>query len=124
MADPDVTIFHNPKCSKSREALALVRSSQVPHTVVEYLKAPPDRTTLETMVAGLDGSPAELVRTGDAGFAELGVDAASLSSAPAVVDLLVAHPELMQRPVLARGGQVVIGRPTERVAEVLDHRPA
>lgn len=119
MADAAVTIFHNPKCSKSREALALVRSSQAPHTVVEYLKTPPDRTTLEAIVAGLEGPPAELVRTGDAGFAELGVDAGSLSSGPAVVDLLVAHPELMQRPIVVRGKRVVIGRPTKRVAEVL-----
>ena len=124
MTESDLTIFHNPKCSKSREALELVRSRQVPYTVVEYLKAPPVRATLESMVAGLDGSPAELVRTGDAGFAELGVDASSLSSAPAVVDLLVAHPELMQRPVVVQGVRVVIGRPIERVAEALDHPPA
>jgi arsenate reductase len=71
-------------------------------------------------VAGLDGPPAELVRTGDAGFADLAVDETALSSPADVVGLLSEHPELMQRPVVVRGGRVVVGRPTERVAELLD----
>jgi arsenate reductase (glutaredoxin) len=119
MTDAEITIFHNPRCSKSREALGLIERHHTPHTVVEYLKAPPDRRTLETLVDRLDGSPAELVRTGDAGFAELGVDESALSSPAVVVDVLTERPELMQRPLVVRGGVVVIGRPTERVAKLL-----
>jgi arsenate reductase len=119
MTDAGITIFHNPRCSKSREALALIERHHTPHTVVEYLKTPPDRGTLETLMAGLDGSPAELVRTGDAGFAELGVDESALSSPAVVVEVLAEHPELMQRPLVVHDGSVVIGRPADRVAKLL-----
>ncbi len=84
------------------------------------METAPDRATLESLVGRLDGPPAELVRTGDAGFAQLGIDHGTLSSPAVVVDVLVAHPELMQRPLVVRGDRVVIGRPTERVAELLD----
>ncbi|MGH9080670.1 MAG: arsenate reductase (glutaredoxin) [Acidimicrobiales bacterium] len=118
MTDADTTIFHNPRCSKSRQALAVIEQRGAPHTVVEYLKTPPDRSTLESIVARLDDPPAELVRTDDAGFAGLGVDPATLSSPAVVVDILCEHPELMQRPLVMHGDRVVIGRPTERVAEL------
>ncbi len=120
-ADTDaITIFHNPRCSKSRQALALIEAEGVPHTVVEYLRTPPDRATLEAVVRWLGSSPAELVRTGDAGFADLAIDEGSLTSPDRVVDLLAEHPELMQRPLVVRGRRAVIGRPPERVVELLD----
>lgn len=115
-----VTIFHNPRCSKSRQALALLEERGVPHAVVDYQKTPPDRATLESILARLEEPPAALVRAGDAAFTELGLDETSLSSPNAVVDLLTRHPELMQRPVLTRGDRAVIGRPTERVGELLE----
>lgn len=120
MTEPTVTIYHNPRCSKSREALQLVEANGAPHAVVEYLKTPPDRATLEGLLGRLATPPAALVRTGDAGFGELGIDEESLNSPAAVVDLLVEHPELMQRPVIVRGDAAVIARPPELVATVLD----
>jgi arsenate reductase len=119
VSDADVTIFHNPRCSKSREALTVIEDRGAPHTVIEYLKTPPDRVTLESLVAHLADSPDELVRTGDSGFAALGVDRSTLTSPEVVVDVLLAHPELMQRPVVVRGDRAVIGRPTERVTDLL-----
>ena len=108
-------IFHNPRCSKSRQALALLESSGRAVEVVEYLNSPPNRRTLSALTEGYDGPAVDLVRTDDPAFAALGVDPATLDSVGAVVDLLVEHPEVMQRPLVVRGESVVIGRPPDRV---------
>ena len=92
----DVTIYHNPKCSSSRTALDELRSREVDLDVVEYLKQPLDRAGLERLLDMLDDEPAALVRH-DKRFAELGLDPDE-------------YPELMQRPVLVRGGRAVIAR--------------
>jgi len=115
----DVTIFHNPGCSKSRGALGILEARGVDHGVVEYLVAPPSRQTLEMVVAKLAGPVAELVRTEDAAFVALGLDPADYRTPEAVVELLLEHPELMQRPVVVRGDRAVIARPGERVLELL-----
>jgi arsenate reductase (glutaredoxin) len=116
----EVTIFHNPSCSKSRGALRILDESAVDYEVVEYLRAPPSRATLQALVAKLVDPVADLVRTSDQRFAELGLDTAACRTAGAVIEVLLAHPELMQRPVVMRGGRAVIARPESRVAEVLD----
>ncbi|HEX7443128.1 MAG TPA: ArsC/Spx/MgsR family protein [Acidimicrobiales bacterium] len=116
----DVVIYHNPRCSNSRTALALLSARGETVEVVEYLKAPPDRQALEALVAALEDDPAELVRH-DNRFAELGLDPAGYTEAAAVVDLLLAHPELMQRPVLVSADRAIIGRPpAEKVPAFLD----
>jgi arsenate reductase len=117
MAEP--TLFHNPRCSKSRGARALLDEAGVGYEVVEYLKAPPTRAELARLVEILVDPPAQLVRTGDAAFKELGVERASLDDPAAVVDLLAAHPALMERPVLVVGDRAVIGRPPERIHDLL-----
>ena len=86
---------------------------------MEYLKSPPDRATLTRFLDLLAGSPGALVRT-DRRFQELGLRAENYTSRTAVIDLLLAHPELMERPVVIRGGRAVIARPSERVLELLD----
>lgn len=113
------TLLHNPKCSKSRQALALLEAADVDVEVVRYLDAPPAREELARIVAGLDTPPASLVRTGEPLFKELGVDKGTLTSADVVVDLLAANPKLIERPVLVVGDRAVIGRPPERVQELL-----
>ncbi|HEY2563164.1 MAG TPA: arsenate reductase (glutaredoxin) [Acidimicrobiales bacterium] len=115
-----ITIFYNAKCSKSRQALALIEEQGKPFTVVEYLKTPPDRSTLEAIVARLPGPPVELLRTDDPAFRELGLDEESVTTGAEVIDVLVSHPEVMQRPVVLRGDTAVIARPPELVANVLD----
>jgi arsenate reductase (glutaredoxin) len=87
--------------------------------VVEYLKAPPSRSELERLLAMLEDPPPALVRTGEPAFKELGIDRTTLSEPGVVIDLLVAHPELMERPVLVVGDRAVIGRPPERVRDLL-----
>jgi arsenate reductase len=114
-----ITIFHNPKCSKSRGALELVDAQGDKYNIVEYLKAPPDRATLEHIAANYQGPVVDLVRTGDTAFADLDTDPATLTTLEAVVELLLGHPEVMQRPILVRGDSVVIARPPELVAQLL-----
>lgn len=114
-----IRILHNPACSKSRRALELLAERGVESEVVEYLRTPPDRETLEHLLGVLDVTPTELVRR-DKRFAELGLGDADCASAAQVVELLLAHPELMERPVVVRGDHAVLARPPERLLDLLD----
>lgn len=114
----DIRLLHNPKCSKSRSALDLLQSRGIEPEVVRYLDEPPDRATLELIVSQL-ADPSLLVRK-DAHFKELGLDAADYTEASAVVDLLIEHPRLMERPVAIRDGRVALGRPPEQVLDLLE----
>jgi arsenate reductase len=117
MAEPK--LFHNPRCSKSRTAKQLLDDRGVDYEVVEYLKTPPDRAQLERIVSLLSDPPAKLVRSGDAAFKDLGLDKGDYVEADAVVDLLVEHPELMERPVLLTDDAAAIGRPTENIEKLI-----
>ena len=113
-----VTIYHNPRCTKSRQALAVADELDVEVDIVRYLDDPPDEATLREIVAKLDGPVEELVRREK--WDELGVTAADVTTADGVVDVLVHHPELLQRPLLVTADTAVIGRPTERARAVLE----
>jgi arsenate reductase len=114
-----ITIYHNPGCGKSRGALEILHERGVSCEIVEYLKHPLDRTTLERFVDLLPGAPAELVRK-DKRFKELGLNQHDYVTRDQVVAVLLKHPELMERPVVIRGARAVIARPSEKVAEILD----
>lgn len=111
------TVFHNPRCSKSRAAMSTAEGLGIDVDEVRYLDAPPDRATLEAIVVGLEDPVTDLIRHGDAKKA--GVDTSQATTPAAVVDLLLEHPELMERPVIWLHGRTIIGRPTERVAPFL-----
>jgi len=111
-------VYHNPTCSKSRGALEILREQGIDTDVVEYLKAPPDRVALERIVDAIPNPPGELVRK-DKRFKELGLQASDYTSRDAVVDLLLTHPELMERPVVFRGERAVIARPSELVLDLV-----
>jgi arsenate reductase len=113
-----VTIYHNPGCSKSRGALAILSERGVEHEVVEYLEKSPSRADLERILALVPDPPTTLVRR-DKRFRELGLDGNAYESADAVVEVLLAHPELMERPIVIRGDRAVIARPPERLEELL-----
>lgn len=116
-ASPEVVLYHNKSCSNSRGALAWLQDNGKAFRTIEYLKEPLDRARLVSLVGRLEDDPAELVRH-DKRFAELGLDPDGYKDAEAVVDLLVEHPELMQRPVIDDGTRAVIGRPPqERLPE-------
>jgi arsenate reductase len=113
-----VTIYHNPGCSKCRGALEILNDRGVEHEVIEYLEKPLDRAALVHLLELLPIEPTELVRK-DMRFKELGLDAGDYESASSVVDVLLAHPELMQRPIVIRGDRAVIARPPEKLEELL-----
>jgi len=112
-------VYHNPGCGKSRGALDILRERGVACDVVEYLKTPLDRATLERFLVLLGGPPGDLVRK-DKRFQELGLEARDYVTREQVVDLLLRHPELMERPVVIRGTRAVIARPSEKVLALLD----
>jgi arsenate reductase len=114
-----VQIFHNPSCSKSRGALEILEERGVDADVVRYLDAPPDRATLQRILDAIDDAPPALVRTDDAKFKALGLTKADVATRAQVIDVLLAHPEVMQRPVVFVGDRAVIARPSERVLEIL-----
>lgn len=114
-----VTIYHNPVCGQSRGALDILRERGADPEVVEYLKTPLDRATLERFLDLLPDPPADLVRK-DKRFKELGLDADAYQTREQVVAVLLKHPELMQRPVVVRGNRAVLARPSEKVLALLD----
>ena len=116
----DVTIFHNQACSKSRGALEILEKRGVSHDVVRYLDTPPDRATLERILDAIPDEPKALVRTDDDKFKKLGIAKADVTTREQVIDVLLAHPEVMQRPVVFVGDKAVIARPSEKVLDLLD----
>ena len=114
----ELTILHNPRCSTSRAALAAAQSVGADPRVVRYLDEPLDSSQLVGLLGILQDPPSALVRR-DPQFAELGLADADVETAEQVATVLAAHPQLMQRPVLIRGGSAIIGRPRERVLAFL-----
>lgn len=112
------TLYHNPRCSKSRATLALLREQGVEPEIVEYLKAPPDAATLQGVIEQLGIRPRDLLRTGEAEYRELGLKDAELDD-DALIQTMVQHPKLIERPILIANGQARIGRPPEQVLEIL-----
>jgi arsenate reductase len=118
-----VTIYHNPRCSTSVAALEALNAAGVDHDVVLYLKQMPNRETLEDLISKLEDDPADLIRR-DGFFTETvvgehGFDPATLSDTEVVIDLLLAYPRLLQRPVVVKGGTAIIGRPRDRVPALI-----
>lgn len=114
----NVTIYHNPHCSKSRETLQLLRNRGVEPTVIEYLKNPPGKTQLKKILSLLGMSPRELMRTKEAVYKEAGLDNPDLSR-DELIAAMIEHPILIERPIVLANGQAALGRPLERVLEIL-----
>ena len=112
------TIYHNPRCSKSRQTLDLLRENSVEPTIVEYLKEPPDAPTLKKLIKKLGIKPADLIRKSEAVFKELGL-AKKLDDPEALIKAMVKHPILIERPIVVKGNQARLGRPPGDVLEIL-----
>jgi arsenate reductase (glutaredoxin) len=110
-------IFHNPRCSKSRQTLQLIAEAQQAVEVIEYLQNPPTVEELRSVVMLLGLPARDLVRVGEAAFSDSGVDLATLSD-EAVIELIVANPILLQRPIVVSDGKAIIGRPPENVFQL------
>lgn len=111
------TIYHNPKCSKSRGALALLERRGVDATVIEYLKTPPTAAELAALVAKLGIAPEQLVRKGEDVYKQH--YAGKTLSAEEWIAAMVRHPILIERPIVVVGDRAVLGRPPENVERLL-----
>lgn len=116
--DFPVTIYHNPACGSSRNALAAIREAGIEPQVIAYLKTPPDRATLESLLARAGMSAQELLRGKEKLVAELGLDRADTSEA-VIIDAMLAHPVLINRPLVVTPLGVRLCRPWERVLDLL-----
>ena len=114
----EVVIYHNPRCSKSRKTLELLRSRNIEPQVIEYLETPPDRDTLADIVTMLNVTPMDLVRTAEPEFRDSGLTASAVSD-DLVLHALSTCPRLLQRPIVLCGGKAAIGRPPENVLAIL-----
>jgi len=112
-------IYHNPRCSKCRAALALLQERGIAPRLIEYLEAPPSIAELADLVRTLGYSDArQLMRKGEADYRDLGLDAPGLSQ-EFLLATLAEHPQLLERPIFVHQGRAVIGRPPEKVLEIL-----
>ena len=112
------TLYHNSRCSKSRGALELLQARGIEPDVVYYLETPPSPAQLRELLRMLGLPARELLRKGEDAYRKLGLDDASLSE-DALIEAMAEHPKLIERPVFVNGGRAVIGRPPERVLEIL-----
>jgi arsenate reductase len=114
----DITIYHNPRCGSSRNTLALIRNTGVEPTVIDYLANPPSHALLKAMIAAAGLTVREAIRPKEAAYAELGLDDAALGD-DALIDAMLAHPILINRPFVVTPHGVRLCRPAERVLEIL-----
>ena len=113
-----ITIYHNPRCSKSRQTLALLEDAGASIEVVEYLQTPPSAKELAEIVKMLGVAPMDIVRKKEAEFKELGLDK-SVPTDAKLLELLSKNPKLIERPIVVKGKKAVIGRPPENVNTLL-----
>jgi arsenate reductase len=113
-----VTIFHNPRCSKSRETLALLQDRGIAPEVIEYLKTPPSAELLDELLKKLGREPREAMRKQEPPYKELALDNPALSRGE-LIRAMVENPVLIERPIVLANGQARIGRPPEAVLEIL-----
>ena len=112
------TIWHNPRCSKSRQTLALLEEQGVTPTIRLYLEDAPSASEVSDMVSKLDITPWELLRRGEKIFKELGLT--QQVSDQAIIEAMAEHPILIERPIVVRGTEAVLGRPPENALMLLD----
>lgn len=115
-----VTIYHNPACGTSRNTLAMIRASGVEPEVIEYLKTPPDRATLIHLLHAMAISPRELLRQKGTPYAELGLDDLTLTDG-ALIEAMLQHPILINRPIVSTPRGVRLCRPSETVLDILEN---
>ena len=118
-----ITIYHNPQCSSSRNTLALIRNSGAEPEVIEYLKTPPTRDTLVALLAQMAMPVRELLRSKEAIYAELALDNPALSD-DALIDAMLAHPILINRPIVVTPLGTRLCRPAESVLDILPQQSA
>lgn len=113
-----IVIYHNPRCSKSRQTLTLLTERGIDPEIVKYLDTPPSHQELDSILRGLNMEPRQLMRTKEAEYKELGLDDDALTRNQ-LIEAMITHPKLIERPIVVAGDQVALGRPPEAVLEIL-----
>ncbi len=113
-----ITIYHNPRCKKSREGLAFIREQGIEPTVVEYMKNPLSTDELKKMLQLLGMKPRELMRNKEKAYREQNLKDPALSD-NALIEAMLKEPKLIERPVVVAAGKAVLARPAEKIAEIL-----
>jgi arsenate reductase len=114
----DITIYHNPRCSKSRATLELLKTEGRDPQLVEYLKEPPTAKTLDAILDMLGMEPRDLMRTKEKEYKEAGLDHPDLGR-DELIAAMIEHPRLIERPIVIANGKAAIGRPPEKVLEII-----
>jgi arsenate reductase len=114
----NVRIYHNPRCSKSRQTLELLQNQGIKPDIIPYLEQPPDAAMLDRLLQLLQLGPRQLMRKNENEYKELGLDDESLSREQ-LIQAMVDHPRLIERPIVVNGDQARLGRPPENVLEIL-----
>lgn len=114
----ELILYHNPRCSKSRSALELLEQRGLSPSVIRYLETPPSAAELQQILARLGISPRQLLRSGEEEYKTLNLADPTLTDGQ-IIDAMVVHPKLIERPILVAGDVAVIGRPPEKVLEIL-----
>lgn len=112
------TIYHNPRCSKSRQTLALLQENGIEPEIIEYLRTPPDVTTLTSLLQQLGKTPGELMRTGEAEYKQARDQVAQMDEAEQIA-WMVTNPKVIERPIVVTTNGARVGRPPESVLEIL-----
>ena len=115
-----ITIYHNPRCSKSRKAMDILKSRGIEPEIVDYTKQPPNEETLRQLLRALGLEAEQLVRKNDQSFKDMQLGDKKLSSEE-WLNILLENPSLLQRPIIMVGEKAIIGRPPEQVLELLDN---
>jgi len=113
-----VSIYHNPRCSKSRQTLALLEERGIDPEIILYLETPPSAETLSGILQKLGITPRQLLRKGEDAYKENNLSDTSLSDKQ-LIDAMVAHPKLIERPIVINGSKAALGRPPEQVLDIL-----
>jgi len=114
----ELTLYHNPRCSKSRNALELLEQRGLTPSVIRYLETPPSAAELRQILARIGIGPRQLLRSGEEEYKALNLADPTLTDEQ-IIDAMASHPKLIERPILVAGDVAVIGRPPEKVLEIL-----
>ena len=114
----DIVIYHNPRCSKSRQALELLKERSIEPTIIKYLETPPTADELKRILRLLGMKPRDLMRKREKEYKELGLDDEALSD-DQLIQAMVEHPRLIERPIVIGNGKAALGRPPEQVLDIL-----
>lgn len=113
-----VTIYHNPRCSKSRQTLELIREKGIEPEIVEYLDTPPSANKMKQLLTMLDMEPEQIIRKSEAIYKELGLKNSQLNKTE-LIKTLVENPKLIERPIVTNGDKAALGRPPQNVLDIL-----